>query len=103
MVERSPRKPDGDAPPKAKAHHLGHRERLRERVLGGGLGTSPDYEVLELYLFRSIRMADVKPLAKSLLTRFGSATSGSDRGLSTTRRSIPGRSCAAPSNCPPPR
>ena len=72
MVERSPRKPDGDAPPKAKAHHLGHRERLRERVLGGGLGTSPDYEVLELYLFRSIRMADVKPLAKSLLTRFGS-------------------------------
>ena len=56
----------------AGPHHVGHRERLRERALAGGLATSPDYEVLELYLFRSARMADVKPKAKALLARFGS-------------------------------
>ena len=72
MAQPPENKPDVGPAPKAKAHHLGHRERLRERVLGGGLGASPDYEVLEVYLFRSIRMADVKPLAKTLLTRFGS-------------------------------
>lgn len=50
----------------------GHRERLRERALKGGLDALPDYELLELYLFRSIPMRDVKPLAKALLARFGS-------------------------------
>ncbi|MBV9509127.1 MAG: DNA repair protein RadC [Caulobacteraceae bacterium] len=54
-----------------KPHQHGHRERLRARALSGGLGALPDYELLELYLFRSIPMRDVKPLAKSLLTRFG--------------------------------
>ncbi|ESQ88219.1 DNA repair protein RadC [Asticcacaulis sp. AC460] len=32
----------------------------------------PDYELLELYLFRSVPQRDVKPLAKALLSRFGS-------------------------------
>jgi DNA repair protein RadC len=54
------------------AHHLGHRERLRERALAGGLAALPDYEVLELWLFRAIPRGDVKPLAKALLARFGS-------------------------------
>ena len=54
-----------------KPHHLGHRERLRERAVKGGLDALPDYELLELYLFRSIPMRDVKPLAKTLLARFG--------------------------------
>ncbi len=31
----------------------------------------PDYELLELFLFRSIPRQDVKPLAKALLSRFG--------------------------------
>ncbi|MPT21976.1 MAG: JAB domain-containing protein, partial [Starkeya sp.] len=31
-----------------------------------------DYELLEMLLFRAIRRADTKPLAKALLTRFGS-------------------------------
>ncbi|MEG1451933.1 RadC family protein [Brevundimonas sp.] len=57
---------------KPKAHHLGHRERLRERALEGGLSTLPDYELLELFLFRSQPQGDVKPLAKALLDRFGS-------------------------------
>ncbi len=32
-------------------HHAGHRERLRERALNGGLSALADYEALELYLF----------------------------------------------------
>lgn len=54
------------------AHHSGHRERLRERARAGGLAALPDYELLELYLFRSLPRGDVKPLAKALLARFGS-------------------------------
>jgi len=57
---------------KPAAHYLGHRDRLRERALAGGLAALPDYEVLELHLFRSIPRGDVKPLAKQLLARFGS-------------------------------
>ena len=58
--------------PKARPHYAGHRDRLRERALAGGLSALPDYEVLELQLFRSIPRGDVKPLAKQLLARFGS-------------------------------
>jgi DNA repair protein RadC len=32
----------------------------------------PDYELLELFLFRSQPQGDVKPIAKALLARFGS-------------------------------
>lgn len=50
----------------------GHRERLRQRYFDTkGIGF-PDYEFLELLLFRSIPRADTKPLAKALLKRFGS-------------------------------
>ncbi len=59
-----------DTPP--KPHHTGHRERLRERARTAGLPTLPDYELLELFLFRSQPQGDVKPIAKALLTRFGS-------------------------------
>lgn len=52
-------------------HHLGHRDRLRLRARQGGTEALPDYELLELYLYRSIPRADVKPLAKALLARFG--------------------------------
>ena len=57
---------------KPRPHYAGHRDRLRERALAGGLAALPDYEVLELHLFRSIPRGDVKPLAKQLLARFGS-------------------------------
>ena len=56
----------------AKPHQIGHRERLRERALAGGLSALPDYELLELYLFRTFPRGDVKPKAKALLARFGS-------------------------------
>ncbi|MDQ0393995.1 RadC family protein [Labrys monachus] len=52
-------------------HFHGHRERLRERFAETG-GRLPDYELLELILFRSIPRRDVKPLAKTLIARFGS-------------------------------
>jgi DNA repair protein RadC len=61
----------GAKPASPRPHHAGHRERLRERALKGGLEALPDYELLELWLFRSIPLKDVKPLAKALLGRFG--------------------------------
>ncbi len=48
-----------------------HRKRLRARFLQGGAGAMPDYEMLELVLFRAIPRQDVKPLARRLLDRFG--------------------------------
>ena len=56
----------------ARPHQTGHRERLRERAGAGGLAALPDYELLELYLFRTFPRGDVKPIAKDLLKRFGS-------------------------------
>ncbi len=50
----------------------GHRERLRDRARASGLPALPDYELLELFLFRSQPQGDVKPVAKALLARFGS-------------------------------
>ena len=52
--------------------HTGHRERLRERFQKGGADGMPDYELLELVLFRAIPRRDTKDLAKRLLARFGS-------------------------------
>jgi DNA repair protein RadC len=51
---------------------LGHRERLRDRFLVGGPDAMPDYELLEMVLFRAIRRGDTKPMAKALIARFGS-------------------------------
>ncbi len=56
----------------AVPHHTGHRERLRHRARTAGLSHLPDYELLELFLFRSQPQGDVKPIAKALLARFGS-------------------------------
>ncbi len=48
-----------------------HRKRLRERFAAGGSASMPDYELLELILFRSLPRCDVKPLASRLLETFG--------------------------------
>lgn len=70
-------------------HFAGHRERLRRRAVGGGLAALPDYELLELFLFRSIPKKDVKPLAKQLLARFGSL--GAVLGATAAElRTVPG-------------
>jgi DNA repair protein RadC len=48
-----------------------HRKRLRARFMEGGAAAIPDYEMLELVLFRAIPRQDVKPLARMLLDTFG--------------------------------
>jgi DNA repair protein RadC len=53
-------------------HYHGHRSRLKTRLLEAGAGALADYELLELILFAAIPQKDVKPLAKTLLERFGS-------------------------------
>ena len=56
----------------AKPHYLGHRDRLKDRFNEAGADALPDYELLEMVLYRAIRRGDTKPLAKALIARFGS-------------------------------
>ncbi len=56
---------------KLPSYIAGHRHRLRERFLNGGPSAMPDYELLELVLFRANTRADVKPIAHALLRQFG--------------------------------
>jgi DNA repair protein RadC len=73
VADAAPVNAQASAPARSPAaHQLGHRERLRERARAGGLSALPDYELLELYLFRTFARGDVKPMAKALLARFGS-------------------------------
>ncbi len=58
--------------PAEQAHYHDHRQRLRSRFILGGADAMPDYELLELVLFAAIPRRDVKPLAKKLISHFGS-------------------------------
>ena len=62
---------DGLPNGKLPSYIADHRKRLRERFLTGGAAALPDYEMLELILFRAIPRQDVKPLAHQLLDVFG--------------------------------
>lgn len=55
----------------APSYLADHRARLRDRFMQGGAAAVPDYELLELVLFRAIPRQDVKPLARRLIDRFG--------------------------------
>ncbi|MFD1794610.1 JAB domain-containing protein [Paracoccus aurantiacus] len=55
----------------APSYLADHRARLRERFIAGGADPMPDYELLELILFRAIPRQDVKPLARRLIDTFG--------------------------------
>ena len=57
--------------PEPPSYIKDHRARLRTRFMDGGAQALPDYEMLELVLFRAIPRADVKPLARRLLDAFG--------------------------------
>ena len=59
------------SPGRAPSYIRDHRARLRERFMAGGAMAVPDYELLELVLFRAIPRQDVKPLARRLLDVFG--------------------------------
>jgi len=52
-------------------HYVNHRRRLRERFQKAGADGMHDYELLELLLTYSIPRRDVKPIAKTLIDRFG--------------------------------
>jgi DNA repair protein RadC len=67
-----PADPDNPSGFAEAPHYHGHRERLRERFRDAGPDALSDYELLEMVLFRALPRRDVKPLAKSLIGRFGS-------------------------------
>ena len=72
-----------------RPHYLEHRKRLKARFERAGIEGLQDYELLEMLLFYALPRKDVKPLAKDLLTRFGSLKGVLDSG-SATLREIPG-------------
>ncbi len=61
-----------DDKPSEKPHYLGHRKRLRERFRAAGAEALGDYELLEMVLCSAQPRGDMKPLAKTLLKKFGS-------------------------------
>jgi DNA repair protein RadC len=57
---------------KESPHYIGHRKRLRRRFLKTGGEGFEDYEIMELLLSFCIPRKDTKPLAKRVLSQFGS-------------------------------
>ena len=52
--------------------HLGHRARMRTKLLRSGPAALLDHELLEMVLFLALPRRDTKPFARALLARFGS-------------------------------
>jgi DNA repair protein RadC len=52
--------------------HLGHRARMRTKLLNAGPDALLDHEMLEMLLFQALPRRDTKPIARALLARFGS-------------------------------
>ena len=50
----------------------GHRARLRARFLAGGAAALAEHELIEMLLFLALPRRDTKPIARSLMARFGS-------------------------------
>lgn len=63
---------DTKSPDGAQDYRLGHRERLKQKVILFGADVLQDYELLEILLTYAIPRKDVKPLAKDLIRTFGS-------------------------------
>ena len=60
------------AKPPERPHFAGHRQRLKQRFRAAGADALPDYELMELVLFRALPRRDTKPVAKALIEQFGS-------------------------------
>ena len=52
--------------------HAGHRQRIKDRFLAGGLEVFSDHEVFELILFYAIPRRDVNEISHRLIETFGS-------------------------------
>lgn len=78
LAEAAPAFLIGLDPPPASATeaeppgHLGHRARMREKLLAAGPDALLDHELLEMVLFLALPRRDTKPIARALLARFGS-------------------------------
>lgn len=57
--------------PEPPPGHLGHRARMRRRLLTAGPEALADYELMEMVLFLALPRQDTKPVARALLARFG--------------------------------
>ncbi len=73
----------------------GHRKRMRHRVLAHGAGGLADYELLEMLLFYGVPRRDTKPLAKSLINRFGSLSAVLESGSGPLQEAGVTRAAAA--------
>jgi len=82
------------APGRLPSYIRDHRKRLRVRFLASNAMAVPDYELLELVLFRAIPRQDVKPLARRLLESFGdfnvAASARWGTGSQASRAASPG-------------
>ncbi len=56
----------------------GHRSRLRQRFLQGGLDSFLDYEIIEILLTLGTPRCDCKPIAKAVISKFGSLKNSLD-------------------------
>ena len=59
-------------PVKKNTEHCGHRERMRNKLLSFGEHIFDDYELLEMLLYSVLPYVDTNPLAKKLISSFGS-------------------------------
>ncbi|MBE6807020.1 MAG: hypothetical protein E7527_03265 [Ruminococcaceae bacterium] len=59
---------------KAGGVHEGHRQRMKERFLTGGLDSFSDHEIVELLLFYALPYRNTNDLAHALVEYFGSWT-----------------------------
>ncbi len=59
------------AAPQSPPGYLGHRARLRRRLVDGGPAALLDHELLEIVLFLALPRRDTKPIAHALMHRFG--------------------------------
>jgi DNA repair protein RadC len=64
----------------------GHRGRMRHRLLTAGPQALADHELLEMVLFLALPRRDTKPIARALLTRFGSLANAIAAPLPELRR-----------------
>lgn len=65
----------GGSPVAAPLGAEGHRARLRARLLTAGPDSLADHEMLEMVLFLALPRRDTKPIARALISRFGSFAS----------------------------
>ncbi|MDP9096766.1 MAG: DNA repair protein RadC [Pseudomonadota bacterium] len=64
--------PSPDPPPPSPLSAEKHRQRMRARLLTAGPDSIADHELLEMVLFLALPRRDTKPIARALLSRFGS-------------------------------